>query len=165
MKNSNKSVKDKTAENNLLNQHQSRREFFKTASKIALPTIAFLGLSSFGSDLIGLNNNFIKRSSTTCENSCEDTCTADCAGGCSHDCEITCWHNCSGSCEGLCEGQCEGKSGPSTNKSLEETSCDCTGCTGSCLGPCKGDCMSECNRVCQGSSMRTPSPDPPGVRG
>ncbi len=62
------------------NNIQSRREFFKTATKKALPIIG-------GALLIGSSPLF-----TSCED-CEDcgiTCTAECSSGCSSTCKSTC---------------------------------------------------------------------------
>lgn len=153
MRNNNKSIQKKSSGDEALNQIQTRREFFKSVSKIALPTIAFIGFGSLGRELFGFNNNSFEKlkTPTDCENNCEGTCTADCAGGCAKGCDTTCKSYCTFSCEGACSSECQGKSiGQSTNKSLEESTCDCTGCQGACLGPCTGSCMSSCNNTCGG---------------
>ena len=168
MESKKKSIQKKSSEYEVINENQSRRDFFKTVSKIALPTIAFLSFGSLGRELFASNKISLSKAYTDCHKSCTGFCDADCAGGCAQDCEKTCTGNCEGSCESACTGNCEGLNGKSSSKSIyesEETSCDCTGCTGSCLGPCKGDCFStcsdsclkNCHNMCQGQSQRTPS--------
>lgn len=89
----------------------SRREFFKSAVKKALPilgTVAVVGL------MIAKPTEVKARRS----------CGGECSNGCtSNDCLSSCMNGCKGTCSG-CSGSCSGS---------------CSGCSGGCTG-CKGSC-------------------------
>ena len=106
---------------------QNRRDFFKNMSKIALPVIAVIGLSSLG----GLENVL----GSTKENkkhgvACESGCSWSCEGSCNYTCEKTC----KGYCEQTCQYECE-----KTCKRTCEKTCD-SQCEGSCKGTCETGC-------------------------
>lgn len=82
-------------DNNNNENLQSRREFFKSAAKGALP---ILGISLFGTSIL-----------TSCEKEKEiitHGCNG-CSGSCSSGCSGSCDSSCSGSCES-CTGSCDG---------------------------------------------------------
>lgn len=80
---------------------QSRREFFKSAAKVALPVIGAVVLSS-----IPLSS---KASTLTGCYGCEGYCDG-CEGNCVGSCEGSC-RGCSSSCRGECKGSCRGCEG------------------------------------------------------
>ncbi|MBR3565094.1 MAG: Cys-Xaa-Xaa-Xaa repeat radical SAM target protein [Paludibacteraceae bacterium] len=73
---------------------QSRREFFKSAAKAALPVIGAIMLShlpiSAQAEETGCANN--------CGYGCAYNCAGTCKGGCYQACTGTCTWTCSGSC-------------------------------------------------------------------
>jgi CXXX repeat radical SAM target protein len=94
----------------------SRREFFKSATKKALPILAAVVLSL----------PLIAKAAETTEThtSCENSCYQGCTKGCGSDCK----GYCKGTCEKSCEGKCYGCKG---------------GCTGTCTGTCKFGCKGK----------------------
>lgn len=66
---------------------QSRREFFKSAAKGALPILAFTLL---GTTVL-----------TSCKKD-EDGCGKGCSGGCGSTCSGSCEHDCQTVCEAWC---------------------------------------------------------------
>lgn len=77
---------------------QSRRQFFKSAAKAALPVIGAVVLSSLPIK--------VKATPTGCDGSCYGGCTGSCTGSCTVRCVGACMDNCSGSCSGSCSGTC-----------------------------------------------------------
>lgn len=70
---------------------QSRREFFKSAAKAALPVIGAVVLSH------------LPLQEMEAANSCRNWCTS-CTGSCTGACTGACARSCSGSCSGGCKG-------------------------------------------------------------
>lgn len=76
---------------------QSRREFFKSAAKAALPVIGAVVLSSLP---------LVKSKAATscygggCMYDCDYSCQGGCAGACKGDCYTACARGCSNSCTG-----------------------------------------------------------------
>ena len=84
---------------------QSRREFFKSAAKGALPILAFTVLGpSFLSSCKKDDDD--KKSSSS---GCGSMCTGGCQSSCSGDCDGGCTNNCDGLCGGDCWAYCESK--------------------------------------------------------
>jgi len=81
---------------------QSRREFFKSAAKGALPILAFtvLGPSFLSS---------CKKDDDDKDEGCGTKCTGGCGSSCSGDCDGGCTNNCDGLCGGDCWAYCESK--------------------------------------------------------
>lgn len=74
---------------------QSRREFFKSAAKAALPVLGAVVLSS-----LPINE-------TLAATGCTFGCTNGCSGGCGSGCGFGCQGGCKGQCQGGCKGQCQ----------------------------------------------------------
>lgn len=75
---------------------QSRREFFKSAAKAALPVIGAMVVANF--PLVEAHADSCKE----CTNSCTGTC-AECFAGCTSNCG----YNCSGNCKQSCGESCK----------------------------------------------------------
>ena len=96
------------------NKKQTRREFFKSAAKSALPILAGVILA-----------NVPIFSKATNPMSCEYACSGGCMNGCG-GCASTCMGECTWTCQGTCEKFCV-------------QSCD-----GSCKTNCYGTCKNQC---------------------
>ena len=70
---------------------QSRREFFKSAAKAALPVVGALLLTH------------VVPTTALAATQC-----GGCSGACVYTCEGTCNGTCTGSCDSSCKGTCEG---------------------------------------------------------
>ena len=78
---------------------QSRREFFKSAAKKALPFIAAVALTS---------NPMVAKAIEESEPSgCDWGCSYGFKGGCGRSCSYGCSGSCAGSCSGACKGGCQ----------------------------------------------------------
>lgn len=101
---------------------QSRREFFKKATKNVLPFIGAItlgpsvmaSLTSCGGDDDGCDGCELSCSgycTETCEGSCKESATtsscSNCASSCSTSCTKACGNNCSNTCEGNATGKTE----------------------------------------------------------
>lgn len=73
---------------------QSRREFFKSAAKAALPVVAAALLAN----VAAVTNATESKSCNGCGYNCQGTCT----GGCAR----TCHYTCQGTCKGACSVHC-----------------------------------------------------------
>lgn len=73
---------------------QSRREFFKSAAKAALPVIGAVVLSIFP---ITTQATEVGCSSDGCSYTCKTSCQRECKGYCRYGCKNTCSGTCSGS--------------------------------------------------------------------
>jgi len=82
--------------NSLLSGKMDRRDFFTTAGKMVIPTIALVGLSFSG----------LVSQAHAMPSDCSHTCTRSCLGGCAGDCK----GDCSGSCKDSCASSCTGSS-------------------------------------------------------
>lgn len=73
---------------------QSRREFFKSAAKKALPILGVIALTQLP---------FVAKS-----HECHITqdCSVYCAGGCRDTCRDSCQETCRGNCVGTCNERC-----------------------------------------------------------
>ena len=76
---------------------QSRREFFKSAAKGALPILAFTVL---GPTFLSSCKKDDNKDSSGCGSSCRGGCDSSCSGSCDEDCTDVCAYGCSGTCEG-----------------------------------------------------------------
>lgn len=76
---------------------QSRREFFKSAAKAALPVIGAVVLA---------NLPIVAEAASGC-NACSGTCKSSCDKACVHTCINTCSGDCRTGCKGLCKGTCK----------------------------------------------------------
>ncbi len=107
---------------------QSRREFFKSAAKAALPVIGAAVLANMPEVLNAQNPRGGYYSSepnvALTQWGCSDN---SCSGGCKGSCQNSCYGTCSGSCKDSCTGNCQGGC---TNQ--------CTGCGGGCANTCSG---------------------------
>ncbi|MBR5653369.1 MAG: Cys-Xaa-Xaa-Xaa repeat radical SAM target protein [Prevotella sp.] len=85
---------------------QSRRDFFKSAAKKALPIVGAIAISQ-----VPLVGNARERKvnmgcDDNCDSGCSDGCYTGCQGSCDGDCYRGCRSTCSGSCTGDCSGNC-----------------------------------------------------------
>ena len=97
---------------------QSRREFFKSAAKTALPVVGAVLLSNLPI--------LVKATETTSCDGCYYSCYGSCKGSCYGSCE-SCNGRCASDCQNSCLGGCVGT------------------CTGGCDGTCYGSCYSSNN--------------------
>lgn len=89
---------------------QSRREFFKSAAKGALPILAAVML-------VGVPNVVLaEEPAMGCGSSCRGGCLGQCSSG---SCRLSCDNSCKNGCTGSCHNGCTG------------------GCKGNCQGTCK----------------------------
>lgn len=79
---------------------QSRREFFKSATKKVLPILGAVTLPQI------LFSKNIKEESL--ETDCNWGCSSGCKGGCGRVCSYNCTNSCAGGCDGSCKGYCMG---------------------------------------------------------
>lgn len=82
---------------------QTRREFFKSASKSVLPILGVVALLtcpslSKAAEVYG------------CQYACSGSCFGSCQGTCSNTCLYTCYYGCKGSCRTACTYTCSGTS-------------------------------------------------------
>ena len=90
---------------------QSRREFFKSAAKAALPVLGAVLISSIP---------VLKAEATTncydggCLDVCSNDCSTSCKGECRYGCQGSCYGGCQGSCSGRCQGSCAYNCGASS---------------------------------------------------
>ena len=102
--------------NNKKNEElQSRRDFFKKATKGVLPV--------FGAIMLAGIPNLIKAEEV------HMGCQYGCSGGCDGNCRYTCYGSCKNGCDG-CKYTCTG-----TCKNA------CTGCRYTCDSTCKNGCV------------------------
>lgn len=89
---------------------QSRRDFFKKATKMALPVLGAIALAntpllSHAMDespmgcKYGCSSGCYRSCNTTCENTCEGTCKHACGDGCEYTCSGTCKNACNTTCK------------------------------------------------------------------
>ena len=76
---------------------QSRREFFKSAAKAALPVIEAVVLSQLP----------LTADAVTGCNACSGSCKNSCDKSCVHTCINTCAGDCRSACKGTCKGACK----------------------------------------------------------
>lgn len=88
-------------DNNKKNEElQSRREFFKSAAKAALPVIGAVILSNVPSQLFAAGPHYgSKNCGTTCKNGCVGSCWEECNSTCSGTCNTTCYSGCYRGCK------------------------------------------------------------------
>ena len=107
---------------------QSRREFFKSAAKGALPILGAIVLAGTPSLVKAIE---IENAPMGCRYGCSGSCYTSCAGTCKGTCNTTCMGSCVGSCRGTCDS-CKGS------------------CQGTCEITCRGTCQGSCQNSCQG---------------
>ncbi len=79
---------------------QSRREFFKSASKHALPIMGLLLVSN----IPAIGHVIAPTNEMGCKTGCSGGCRTLCEEGCSHSCNGNCKDTCSGHCNTTCKG-------------------------------------------------------------
>ena len=90
---------------------QSRREFFKSAAKKALPILGVIALANLPLDItaskveMGCNGCH-----GTCMASCKGSCYGECKGTCKYECNSGCKSSCRGTCKNTCRNSCAGSS-------------------------------------------------------
>ena len=97
---------------------QSRREFFKSAAKAALPVLGAMIVAS---------TPVLSASAAYCSG-CKNDCTNGCRNGCHRSCGSSCGQGCRGTSHAYGPRGCE------TCKTY------CSSCTGQCSGTCAGNC-------------------------
>ncbi len=85
-------------EENKNEEIQSRREFFKSAAKKALPILGAITLTNI--PIIANNAQSHSSGCTYCQGTCYG-----CAGSCKGTCSDVCT-GCAGLCQGTCKGMC-----------------------------------------------------------
>ena len=77
---------------------QSRREFFKSAAKGALPILGAIVLANVPSIMSAASESPMGcyGCSGTCKGSCQGSCHYGCNTGCKHSCTAACHYTCSG---------------------------------------------------------------------
>ena len=80
---------------------QSRREFFKKATKGALPILGAVLLAN-----VPMLSHAMNETPMGC-NGCRGTCMASCKGSCSGECKGACKYECSGGCKSGCRNTCK----------------------------------------------------------
>ena len=85
---------------------QSRREFFKSAAKAALPVLGVVMLSHIvvpakASEVTGCNGGCYYSCYGNCKGYCDGTCSS-CNGRCASDCQNSCLGGCDRTCGGGC---------------------------------------------------------------
>lgn len=122
---------------------QSRREFFKSAAKAALP---IFGIALFATSPLKVFSQYPSRIGESSFDAI-NTRTGECMT-CAHSC-TGCQGTCSGSCRGDCSGGSQGQ--PSYSGYGTQTGCDWD-CTQGCAGGCSGTCFRSCRTGCDGYS-------------
>ena len=116
---------DKAPVENKNEELLSRRSFFKSAAKAAIPILGFIVLSKFSIP-----------SEAKPVTGCEKACVGDCGYACQ-----SCWTGCTGSCKSECSGN-----GCKTG---------CYGnCNDRCAKQCSGLCNNRCYDSCQGGCKK-----------
>lgn len=83
---------------------QSRRQFFKSAAKGALPILGAIVLAN-----VPGNTNASQESPMGCSRSCTNTCSAQCRSYCKVGCDNSCNYHCTRTCGSTCKGGSYGK--------------------------------------------------------
>ncbi len=91
---------------------QTRRTFFKKATKLVLPIIGVMTFSGMQNILRAADNDIM-------------SCQIGCHGGCSANCDGKCWRSCEGGCNDNCAISCD-------------TTCKDTCWRDACKGSCSG---------------------------
>ena len=79
---------------------QSRREFFKKATKSVLPILGMIAFSN-----VALLSKAADKAPMGCEYGCSLGCYTECYG-CLHTCNRVCADSCNYNCVGGCKGAC-----------------------------------------------------------
>ena len=85
---------------------QSRREFFKSAAKKALPILGAIALTQLPFVAKSHESQITQDCSYGCAGSCWGGCTSTCGGNCLTSCQGNCSGDCMGSCKTGCDGSC-----------------------------------------------------------
>ena len=93
----------KVMDNKNKEELQSRREFFKSAAKAALPVLAIAVLGSPVLTSCDKKNEPSSGSSSGCGNSCSGSCSKSCSGGCDGGCSGDCDDGCTADCWNGCD--------------------------------------------------------------
>ena len=89
-------------ENKEKNETQNRREFFKEATRKALPIIGAVALMSNPVIASAIENEPLGCETSACKGSCLQTCLNTCSGKCSGTCKGTCQGKCDAACRDRC---------------------------------------------------------------
>lgn len=84
-------------------QLQSRRDFFKKATKYSLPILGAILLSN----IPVLSKTKETEIEKGCRYGCSVSCHGSCVGTCSRTCKGVCQENCKFSCKGDCHRTCK----------------------------------------------------------
>lgn len=95
---------------------QSRREFFKSAAKKALPILSAITLVSSpimskAAEVMSCGYGCTYGCGVGCGRSCSNNCSGGCKGGCGGACSYSCQNTCKGSCQSSCKGWCSRTNG------------------------------------------------------
>ncbi len=94
-------------DNNKKNEElQSRREFFKSAAKAALPVIGAVVLSQLPTNLFAAETE-----ENGCDWGCSGSCWSSCQSSCRGYCSAGCTGTCTGGCKAACSNSCNASSG------------------------------------------------------
>ncbi|MBR4388281.1 MAG: Cys-Xaa-Xaa-Xaa repeat radical SAM target protein [Prevotella sp.] len=89
---------------------QSRRDFFKSAAKKALPIVGAIAVSQMPFVSHAHEKDTQSTWCSGCYGGCNSGCYTGCRGACTGSCEGGCQQSCDGSCTGDCSGSCSGGS-------------------------------------------------------
>lgn len=81
---------------------QSRREFFKSAAKAALPVLGVVLMSQ-----VTVAPALAATQCDGCSGACVYTCEGTCNGSCKGSCDSSCLGTCEGSCKSGCGDKCK----------------------------------------------------------
>ncbi len=93
-------------EKNKNEELQSRREFFKSAAKAALPVLGAVVLSSLPIQAQAVEMGCDYYCYNSCTNGCQSGCKGGCYSGCDNGCRQSCYTGCRNTCDGTCSGGC-----------------------------------------------------------
>ncbi len=120
-----------------IDEIQTRREFFKKATRRVLPII--IGGMTLSS--LPTITNAAEMQILSCPGDCYRQC-GWCSYNCYEECRGTCKDGCDSTCSGRCSGECHGN-----------CKGDCTGnCNKTCQGGCQNSCSGSCSDSCAGST-------------
>ncbi len=99
----------------IIEELQTRREFFKKAAKGALPIVAGIIISAMP-QVVNATSRIAMGCELGCHGGCErgcgGKCKGSCEGGCNANCAVSCYRTCKGGCQGTCKGSCTGGNEP-----------------------------------------------------
>ena len=81
---------------------QSRREFFKSAAKKALPILGAIALTQLPFVAKSHESQITQDCNYGCAGGCYTNCVGSCEGNCNYWCTTTCRGGCAQTCSSLC---------------------------------------------------------------